>query len=86
MFADGEKMGTQQSYVERKHDFPGTVTSFFLYLFTGLPLSLSPERDNGNTIINFRFEIVYWFYLKRSGKNLCNLGTMTKIYVHFLPL
>lgn len=56
MFADGEKMGTHQSYVERKHDFPGMVTSFFLYLFTGHPLFLTPERYNGNTIINFQFE------------------------------
>lgn len=55
MFADKEKMDNHQSYVERKHDFPGMVTSFFpsFYVFTVHPLSQSPERDNGNTLIKF---------------------------------
>ena len=34
MFADKEKVESHQSYVERKHDFPGMVTSFFFHLFT----------------------------------------------------
>ncbi|CBI30391.3 hypothetical protein VitviT2T_012435 [Vitis vinifera] len=76
--SDGEKMGTQQSYVERKHDFPGTELLIREFSFHQL---------NANLLWPGTFAFAEWLVQHRSwieGRRSFELGSGTGALAIFL--